>query len=299
MLRSDGSDQIDQSAGSGTGNGKDKVTANWGAWSAGAWWEAPGGGNKGGGEGKGGEESRGGGQGKGGKWRKPGTVGFLKNHRKMLTHMAERGAIQLELAELEYQQACRDFEQAKTQENTTQLCKAADWVRNRSQNVDRIAHKWRLLDEEHLYMFTDHGEVVPLTEREKQFNITIRQKLATASVANAPPPPSSPAPPPKATSPVSLWQQVPHAMPDPSLHPPQRVGQSQSHSCTDMATSPSCHATSAKGKAAARQDACRPRSPRRSAVDAREKREAQQGAIGQEGSERNASRPRPSNWNDV
>ena len=28
-------------------------------------------------------------------------------------------------------------------------------------------------------------------------NITIRQKLATASVANAPPPPSSPAPPPK------------------------------------------------------------------------------------------------------
>ena len=116
----------------------------------------------------------------------------------MLTHTAERGAIELEQAESAYQQARRDFEQAKTQENTAQLCKAADWVWDRRQNMDRIAHKWRLLDEQHLYMFTDHGESVPLTEREKQLNITIRQKLATASVANAPPPSKgSPASPPK------------------------------------------------------------------------------------------------------
>ena len=89
MLRSDWSDQ---SAGSGTGKGKDKVTANWGARSAGAWWEAPGGGSTGGegkcgeessGEGKGGEKSRGGKRGKGSKPRTPGTVGFLRNHRRM------------------------------------------------------------------------------------------------------------------------------------------------------------------------------------------------------------------------
>ena len=66
----------------------DQVAAIGGARNEGAWWEAPGG-----------EESRGGGQGKGGKWRKPGTLGFLKNHRRMLTHMASAGAIELEQAE--------------------------------------------------------------------------------------------------------------------------------------------------------------------------------------------------------
>ena len=122
---------------------------------------APGGGSTCG-EGKGGEESRGGKRGKGSKPRTPGTVRFLTNHRRVLTHEAKRTKIKLEQAESAYQQACRDFEQAKTQENTTQLCKAADWVRNRSQNVDRIAHKWRLLDEEHLYLFTGHGDIVPI-----------------------------------------------------------------------------------------------------------------------------------------
>ena len=179
---------------------------------------APGGGSTGGrstggeessGEGKGSEDTRGGKRGKGSKPRTPGTVGFLKNHRNMLTYEAKRTKIDLEQAVSDYEQACRDFGQARTQENTTQLCKAVEWVSDRSQNMEHVAHKWQRLDEDHLYILGDHGEEVPLTEREKQFNITMRQKLATASVANAPPPPNSPAPPPKATSPSPPWQQVP------------------------------------------------------------------------------------------
>ena len=269
----------------------DQVAAIGGAWNEGAWWEAPGG-----------EESRGGGQGKGGKWRTPGTLGFLKNHSNMLTHMAERGAIQLEQAESAFQQARRDFEQAKTQENPTRLGEAADWVRNRSQNVDRIAHKWRILDEEHLYMFTE--VVVPLTERE-----TV-ESHHSAEVGNCISCPrttcakqSSASAKENRSCTATATNSSCHARAIPP--PPQRVGQSQSQSCTAKATTPSCRArpASAKGKAAARQDACRPRSPvrspRRSAVGAREKREAQQGATGPEGSERTASRPRPANWNDV
>ena len=149
------------------------------------WWAeqcfssmAPGGGStcgegKGGeessGEGKGGEKSRGGkrGKGKGCKPRTPGTVRFLANHRRMLTHEAERTKIKLEQAESALQQACSDFEQVMTLENSTRLRKAADWVTYRSQNVDIVALKWRGLDEEHVYILTDHGEAVPLTEREK------------------------------------------------------------------------------------------------------------------------------------
>ena len=131
---------------------------------------APGGGStcgegKGGeessGEGKGGEESRGGKRGKGSKPRTPGTVRFLTNHRRMLTHEAKRTKIKLEQAESAYQQACRDFEQVGTQDNTTRLRKAADWVRYRSQNVDNVALKWRRLEEEHVYILTDHGEAAP------------------------------------------------------------------------------------------------------------------------------------------
>ena len=131
------SDWSDQSAGSGTDKCKDKVT----------WWEAPGGGSRGGGEGKGGEEIRGGGQGKGCNWRKPGTLGFLKNHRNMLTHMATRGALQLEEAESAFQQACHDFEQAPTQNNLTRFRRAADRAIYRSDIVDVVAIKWRRLGE--------------------------------------------------------------------------------------------------------------------------------------------------------
>jgi hypothetical protein len=225
------SDWSDQSAGSGTGKGKDKATANWGAWHggrAGPWWE-----------------SRGGGQGRGGKWRKPGTMAFLKNHRKMLTHMAWSGTIELEQAESAYLQACRDFGEAKTQETTTRVRKAVEWVRDRSQNMETIAHKWRRLDVEHLYILTGHGEVLPLTEREKQLNITIRQELATASVAIAPPPPSSPAPPPKGSPPhrhqelgevtVPPWRQVTHAMPEPPPPKAKPLPNSRSRSRSPVA----------------------------------------------------------------
>ena len=127
-------------------------------------------------------------------------MAFLKSHRKMLTHMAWSGAIELEQAESAHRQACRDFGQARTQENTTLLCKAVEWVSDRSQNMEQIAHTWQRLDEDHLYILGDHGEEVPLTDREKQWSITIRQELATASVANAPPPPSSPPPESKAVA---------------------------------------------------------------------------------------------------
>ena len=126
----------------------DQVAPIGGAPDKGAWWEAPGGG-----------------QGRGGKWRKPGTAGFLKNHRNMLTYMAQQGALQLEEAESAFQQARRDLEQAPTQNNITRLGKAADQVRNRSQNVVEIARKLRRLDEDHVYILTDDSQVVPLTNR--------------------------------------------------------------------------------------------------------------------------------------
>ena len=157
--------------------------------------------------------------------------------------------------------------------------------------MDRIAHKWRRLDEEHLYILTDHGEVVPLTEREKQLNITIRQKLATASVANAPPPPSSPAPPPKG-SPPHRHQELGE-----EVLPAERDGQEWREDI-DLRNGLAARRTVAVavlyrhgGKSLMpcpnhlrqRQSRCptgclRPRSPRRSAVGAREKREAQQGS---------------------
>ena len=105
------------------------------------------GGEESSGEGKGGEKSRGGKRGKGSKPRTPGTVRFLTSHRNMLTREAKRTNIKLEQAESAYQQACRDFEQAPTQNNLSRFRRGTDWVRYRSDDVVVVALKWRRLDD--------------------------------------------------------------------------------------------------------------------------------------------------------
>ena len=248
-------------------------------------------------------------------------MGFLKNHRKLLTHMAERGAIELEQAESAFQQACSDFEQVITLENSTRLRKAADWVRYRSQNVDIVALKWRRLDEEHVYILTDHGEAVPLTDWENKLNITIRQKLATASVANAPPPPKgSPASPPQESPAAPPKESPPHRHQElgEEVLPAERDGQEWREESDSPEWPGSASVSRSRGPVPPRSPVppwhqvhdAMPEPPRqkaqpllsrmpaarRSAVAARQ--EARGRSPRQEGSERSTSRPRPY-WNDV
>ena len=75
--------------------------------------------------------------------------------------MASAGAIELEQAESE-----------------------SDWAKNRALNVDWIAFKWHALNEVGVYILTNDTTLVPLTDLEKQLNICLRQRSATASVAN-------------------------------------------------------------------------------------------------------------------
>jgi len=170
---------------SGAGKGKGKFTAKGKTEETPDWWEARGGGEgRGGGERRGCGERRGGGQGKGGAWRRPGCKNFLKNHRKMLHYTASEGQIELEQAESAQEQAQLVFAQAQTEDNINRFWSAAAWARNRSLNVERIAFKIRALDEDGVYVLTDDAQVVPLTDEEKQWNIEMRQQLATASVAH-------------------------------------------------------------------------------------------------------------------
>ena len=56
--------------------------------------------------------AEGGGDGRGGKWRMPGTRGFLKNHRKLLTHIAKQAKIEFDQAASAREEAQRVFREA-------------------------------------------------------------------------------------------------------------------------------------------------------------------------------------------
>ena len=47
----------------------------------------------------------------------PGTRGFLKNHRKLLTHIAKQAKIEFDQAASAHEEAQRVFREAKTPEN--------------------------------------------------------------------------------------------------------------------------------------------------------------------------------------
>ena len=87
--------------------------------------------------------AEGGGDGRGGKWRMPGTRGFLKNHRKLLTHIAKQAKIEFDQAASAYEEAQNVFREAKTPENQQKIREAGNWVNNRELNMDWVALKWK------------------------------------------------------------------------------------------------------------------------------------------------------------
>ena len=138
------------------------------------------------GKGKGGGwQPTGGGEGKGGRNRVPGTKAFLKNHRKMLTHMTDAAAIDLCQAVSAHGLAEEAYAAAKSPVIMKALYEASEWVKNRELNVSWIDFKFRSLDDDGVYIITNGSHIVHLADDEKWWNLELRREQARIATAAA------------------------------------------------------------------------------------------------------------------
>ena len=117
--------------------------------------------------------------------RKPGTKVFLKNYRRMLAHMTHVAATELSQAESDQDEAGRAHRAETTNETLKAPQEANEWVKNRELNVDWIAFKIQSLNEKGVYILTEKWDIIPLTDREKQWNSEMNSHSPLTSVASA------------------------------------------------------------------------------------------------------------------
>ena len=110
----------------------------------------------------------------GGRNRHPGTLPYLKNHRKMLAHMTRVASEELSLAVYLKDEAERNYKDHPTFKNLSELREASERVKNQEWNVDWIAFKRACLDEHDVYILANE-DVIHLTDEEKQWNREMRR----------------------------------------------------------------------------------------------------------------------------